>query len=131
MTAILKKHMPDRYKRVARMLGFALLLETPVDWQGFGQAIASHLTGKQRSALALMALRSLEPDDAALVANTAVPDKSSDPIAPLFNHMDEAAFWADMAEPTALEAYCLASFNAMTGPRQAAFLDFVQGRRAA
>jgi hypothetical protein len=36
-----------------------------------------------------------------------------------------------MAEPEALDAFCLASFNAMPVPRKAAFLEFVQGRAAA
>ena len=53
------------------------------------------------------------------------------PQAPLFNHMDQAAFWADMAEPDELDAYCLASFNRMHPARQSAFLAFVQRKAAA
>jgi hypothetical protein len=52
-------------------------------------------------------------------------------MAPLFNYMDQAAFWADMATPDELDAYALASFNRMAPQRQAAFLGFVQGRAAA
>jgi hypothetical protein len=45
--------------------------------------------------------------------------------------MDEAAYWADIASPEELEAYCLATFQAMQRGRRAAFLDHVQGRQAA
>jgi hypothetical protein len=45
--------------------------------------------------------------------------------------MDQAVFWADMAEADELDAYCLASFNRMAPQRQAAFLGFIQGRAAA
>ncbi|MHA3915696.1 hypothetical protein [Halovulum sp. GXIMD14793] len=132
MTAILKKHMPDAYKRVARMVGYCLLLGEDADnWHGLTVVLTARLTMRQRVAMAWAVLRSLTPEQVVGVAETVLPDGTSAPIAPLFNHMDEAAFWADMAEPEALEAYCLASYNAMPRPRQAAFLDFVQGRQAA
>ncbi len=63
--------------------------------------------------------------------NAAFGAGAGPPIAPLFGYMDEAAFWADLAEPAELEAYCLASFRAMSRERQAEFLDYVQGRSAA
>ncbi|MGR3562949.1 MAG: hypothetical protein ACU0FH_16760 [Heliomarina sp.] len=53
------------------------------------------------------------------------------PIAPLFNHIDEAGFWAMSAQPEEIEAYCLATFNAMPVARQRAFLEYAQGRQAA
>ena len=80
-------------------------------------------------------MKALQPENAQAVAEAALsgamPSAVRQPIAPLFNHMNEAAFWADMATPDEREAYCLASFKAMSYERQAAFLDFVQGRRAA
>ena len=132
MTAILKKHMPDAYKRVARIVGYCLLLGDDADnWHGLTDVLTARLTMRQRAAMAWAVLRSLPPETVMDVANTVLPERMCPPIAPLFSYMDEAAFWSDMAEPEALEAYCLASFKAMTGPRQAAFLEFVQGRRAA
>ena len=132
MSGLLKKHMPDAYKRVARMVGYALLLGEDADnWHGLTVVLTARLTMRQRAAMAWAVLRSLTPDQVVAVAETVLPDGVGAPIAPLFNHMDEAAFWADMAEPEALEAYCLASFNAMPAPRKSAFLEFVQGRAAA
>lgn len=126
------KHMPDAYKRVARMVVYALLLgEDTENWHGLTVVLTARLTLQERAAMAWAVLRSLTPEQVVAVAETVLPDGTSAPIAPLFNCMNEAAFWADIAEPEALEAYCLASFRAMPAPRKAAFLKFVQGRAAA
>ena len=125
------KNIPDNIKRVARSVGYALYLDNADDWHGLPVILRDHLSVKDRASLAFMALRSLDRDDAAMVCDAVLPVGAGQPIAPLFNHMDEAAFWADMAAPEELEAYCLATFKAMPRPRQAAFLDFVQRRQAA
>jgi hypothetical protein len=132
MSKTLSKYMPDAYKRVARMVEYTLLLGADADnWHGLTVVLTARLTSQERAAMAWAVLRSLTPEQVVAVAETALPKGSSAPIAPLFNNMDEAAFWADMAEPEAREAYCLASFNAMPSPRKAAFLEHVQGRTAA
>jgi hypothetical protein len=131
MSKTLSKYMPDAYKRVARTVGYSLHLADADAWHGLTVVLTARLTQKERAAMAWAVLRSLTPDQVVAVAETVLPEGSSAPIAPLFNHMDEAAFWADMAEPEALEAYCLASFNAMPAPRKSAFLEFVQGRAVA
>ena len=86
---------------------------------------------KVRAALAFMGLKALDRGDAMMTAEAALCAGAGQPHAPLFGFMDQAAFWADMVDPEELEAYCLASFNAMPRGRQAAFLDHVQGRQAA
>jgi hypothetical protein len=93
--------------------------------------LRARLSDRQRAALAFMALKSLDQDDATLTTETALSGGAGQPMAPLFNYMDQAVFWADMAEADALDAYCLASFNRMAPQRQAAFLGFIQGRAAA
>lgn len=125
------EHIPRNIKSVARCVGYAAWLDTPDTWLGLPVVLEARLEPRQRAALAYAALRTLTPEQVADVANTVLPDSAGMPIAPLFNHMDEAAFWADMAAPEELEAYCLATFKAMPRVRQAAFLDFVQGRQAA
>jgi hypothetical protein len=128
----LSKYMPDAYKRVARMVGYTLSLGEDADnWHGLTVVLTARLTSQERAAMAWAVLRSLTPEQIVDVAQTVLPEGVGAPIAPLFNHMDEAAFWADMAEPDAREAYCLASFNAMPVPRKAAFLEFLQGRQVA
>lgn len=125
------KNIPDKIKRVARCVGYAAWLDTPDTWLGLPVILAARLEPHQRAALAYAALRSLSGEHAAAVCDAVLPSEAGQPIAPLFNQMNEAAFWADMADPEELEAYCLASFNAMPRGRQAAFLDHVQGRQAA
>jgi hypothetical protein len=132
MSKTLSKYMPDAYKRVARMVGYTLSLGADAEnWHGLTVVLTARLTSQERVAMAWAVLRSLTPEQVVDVAQTVLPDSLGAPIPPLFNHMDEAAFWADMAEPEALEAYCLASFNAMQVPRKAAFLEFVEGRQVA
>ncbi len=124
-----------RIDSVSRSLGYCLLLDDLDAWLGFAVILRARLSATERAALAYVALSALPPQQAQAVCEAAqgcaMPSAAGQPIAPLFNHMDEAAFWADMATPDEREAYCLASFKAMPYERQAAFLDFVQGRQAA
>lgn len=124
-------HIPNNIKLVSKSLGHALWLDTFGDWDGLSIILQARLDPRQRAALAYMALKSLDQGDAILTAKTALTEGAGSPIAPLFNHMDEAVFWADMAAPNELDAYCLASFNRMAPARQSAFLGFVLGRQAA
>ncbi|KZY51183.1 MULTISPECIES: hypothetical protein [Sulfitobacter] len=124
-----------RIDSVSRSLGYCLLLDNLDAWLSLPAILRARLSTTERAALAYVSLKALLPQDAEAVAEAALggvmPSAAGQPIAPLFNHMDEAAFWADMAVPDEREAYCLASFKAMPYERQAAFLDFVQGRQAA
>lgn len=131
----LSSFMPSHIKSVSRSLGYCLLLDDLDAWLGLSAILRARLSTPERAALAYVTLKALPPQDANAVAEAALGGAMSSavgqPIAPLLNHMDEAAFWADMAAPDEREAYCLASFKAMPYERQAAFLDFVQGRLAA
>ncbi|MEX3314014.1 hypothetical protein [Sulfitobacter sp. PS-8MA] len=131
----LSAFMPRHIKSVSRSLGYCLLLDDLDAWLGLSAILRARLSTTERAALAYVSLKALPPENAEAVAEAALGGAMStaagQPIAPLFNHMDEAAFWADMAAPGEREAYCLASFKAMPYERQVAFLDFVQGRQAA
>lgn len=127
----ISQHIPDAIKRATRSIGVALWLDNPDTWFGLPVILRARLTERERAALAFMALKSLDPDNAVKVAEGVIGGGAGQPQAPLFDCMDQAAFWADMADPEELEAYCLASFNAMPRGRQAAFLNFVQRGQAA
>lgn len=122
-------HRP--HLKVVRMLGYVLTLGTQDAWWGLVPVLMARLTIEERAALAFMALKALDGDTANITAEAALCTGAGQPQAPLFGFMDQAAFWADMAEPDELSAYCLASFNAMPCGQQAAFLDHLQGRLAA
>lgn len=129
----IRDHIPDNVRRAAKVIGLAAWLDDPDTWVTATSVIEMRLTVPQRKALVYAVLLTLDDDafDDVMVSFYGCQVEDSTPIAPLFTHIDEAALWADMAEPEALEAYCLASFNAMPRPRQAAFLDHVQGRAVA
>lgn len=127
----ISQHIPADIKKVSRCVGYAAWLDSPDAWLGLPVVLASRLEPHQRAALAYAALRSLDPEQGAAVCDAVLPSDAEQPQAPLLGFMDQAAFWADMAEPDELAAYCLASFDAMPRGRQAAFLEHVQGRAAA
>lgn len=124
-------YIKHEHKRAALALGYALTLSDHDAWFGASAIWMARLRAPERAALAFSALMSMDPDDALMTAESALKRGAGPPIAPLFGFMDEAAFWADMAEPSELDAYCLACFKRMTPSRQSDFLAFVQSQMAA
>lgn len=118
----------DSHIRSARSLTFALTIGEHDSWYSLSRILKSCLKPHEVGGITYAAIYALgaELSEEVYVATFG---GAGQPIAPFFNHMDEAAFWADMADPTELEAYCLASFNAMPASRKTAFLEFVQGRQ--
>jgi hypothetical protein len=64
--------IPDNIKRVSRSLGYTLWLDHPDDWFGLSVILRVRLSDRQRSALAYMALRSLDHDQAVMTADAAI-----------------------------------------------------------
>jgi hypothetical protein len=124
----LAAQIPDNIKRVSRSLGYALWLDSFNDWFTFSAILQARLDTRQRAALAFMALKTLDADTAAQTVDAALNSGAGMPMVPLASHMDQAAWWADRAEPDELDAYVLASFNAMHPARQADFLAYVPRR---
>jgi hypothetical protein len=124
------ERMPTAYRAVARSICDALTLEHPDAWAGLQMILWACLDERERGMLAYVAMYAMDAENVAKVAD-ALTNGAGMPGAPFFNHMDEAAFWSDMAEPAELDAYALASFNRMAPARQAAFLNFIQRRAAA
>lgn len=125
------KHSKPEHRRVTNMLGYALTLDSPIGWKAFSKLLVVRLTERERAGLALMALASLSEATATLVASKCVNPRAGMPCPPLLGHLDQAAWWADMASPTELDAYCLASFKEMSASRQRDFLNFVAEKVAA
>ncbi|MEM9496580.1 MAG: hypothetical protein AAGA28_01570 [Pseudomonadota bacterium] len=132
MTSILKKHIPNRFRRVARTVGLTLYLGDDADkWHGLSVVLTAWLDVRERALLAWAVLRSLPPAHIGAVAEAVLPERAGSSLPTLINELDEARSWAALAAPEELDAYCLAAFECMTRRRQAAFLDFVTGRAAA
>jgi hypothetical protein len=120
------------HKAVARSIGYALTTGDSEGWGMFTAIVLLRLDDAERTGMAYAALRSLHPDHVEDTLGAALGRSGAGmPQAPLFNYMDQAVFWADMAEADELDAYCLASFNRMAPQRQSAFLGFVRERAAA
>lgn len=130
MSTSFSKLMKRPHLGATRMLGYALTSHDYETWEAASAVWQARLSPEECAALAWAALRALDLDHAREVANTVIQDAGA-PLTPFINPMDEAAYWADIASPEELEAYCLATFRAMPRGRRAAFLDHVQRRKAA
>lgn len=68
----ISQHIPPEIKKVARCVGYAAWLDTPDAWLGLPVVLAARLEPHQRAALAYAALRSLDPEHAAMTADLAI-----------------------------------------------------------
>ena len=123
-------HIPDNIRRVSKSIGLALWLSETEMWFGLSRILRARLAPEDRAALAFMALRSLDPADALLVARGVLGD-GNPPVPPLFDALAAALHWVKVATPDEVEAYCFATFNAMQPYRQADFLRYAERRAAA
>lgn len=131
MTAM-SEFIKPAHKSVARSIGYALTTGDCDGWGMFTAVVSLRLDDAERAGMTYAALRSLHPYHVEDTLEAALGRSGAGmPQAPLINHMDQAVFWADMAEADELDAYCLASFNRMAPQRQSAFLGSVRGRAAA
>lgn len=132
MTVDAQKTLTE-HQRVAKAFGDTLVLGTPSAWLGLVPVLCARMTPSERQALAFASLWSLNPADAQDAVQAAQKDARGCgwPIAPLISFMDDAAFWADMAEPDEIKAYCLACYDRMAQQDQAAFLNHVVPEAAA
>lgn len=97
---MVERNIPDDIRRAAKVIGLAAWLGEPDAWENTIPVIEARLTVPQRKALAYAALRTLDEDafDDVTVSfygpqlgEVTLADGTHRPIAPLFNHMDEAA----------------------------------------
>lgn len=135
-----------RHARATRILGLCLDHQHDRAWQDVA-TIWFLLDGAELVNIVLAGLRALTVEDlghdAAVYLRQSLPDdqrreladRMADlgeiltvgaPIAPLFNAMEQARFWADLATRNELKAYALACFNRLPPTDQAAFLRHVQ-----
>ena len=129
MSSAVARFGKSGHKSAAKMLMYALTADDNETWFATSAAWAARLSATERRLLATCALLSLDHEDAVLAAEAALSGAGM-PQPALFDEMDQAAFWADLASTEEVEAYCLASFRAMPRGRQAAFLDYAQRRAA-
>lgn len=67
-----RDHIPDRIKRAAKTMGYALWLSEADAWQDTVCVLAARLTPQERAGLALAALESLPLDLATDVAEESI-----------------------------------------------------------
>ena len=117
------------HERAARVIGYALTLDTSSGWTAAGAILAARLTRQERGSLAYAALWSMDAADAELVARVALRNAGM-PGAPFLGIMDEAESWADLATVQERKAYALACYTRLSERDRAAFLAHVRGAAA-
>jgi len=118
--------MQDRHKRAAKALGYALVLADPKNWASTAIIWEARLEPAERYELARSVLLAMRPEDTeALFAD--VMGGAGYPLPPFLDPLDDAQWWADLANPAERRAYCLAAFMAMNKREQRDFLDFAKG----
>jgi hypothetical protein len=124
------------HKAAARMVLDTLHLASQDGLQpfwGLAVVLRGKLTASERQSLAWAALMACDDDEAAGIAEAVLePSPGAGwPLPPLFDAVDEAAFWAGHASGEDLRAYLLTCFRALSARDRAEFLSFAQGRAAA
>jgi hypothetical protein len=90
--ASLSNSMRPEHKRMSRMLGFCLMLDTPEAWAGFSFVAAVRLTPAERAQLASAVLAALRPDLAEEVASASL-GAAGRPLPSFLGGMEDARFW--------------------------------------
>ncbi|MCB2110828.1 hypothetical protein [Albidovulum sp.] len=124
----------DRHRRAARTILYSLTLdgEARNPWHGCAFVLHARLTKVERIGLAFAALFALDPDLRERVfeaAHWGEVTGAGVPLPPFLNVMDDARWWADLANRSERKAYALAAFEALAPADQAAFLRHVQHGR--
>lgn len=119
------KLMKRPHLGATRMLGYALTMHDYETWEAASAVWQARLTPEECAALAWAALRALDEDHAREVANT-VLDGAGAPLPPFTSPTDDAAWWAGIASPEEIDAYAVATFNALSPAKRRHFIDYAR-----
>jgi len=86
-------HALDRHKRVARMIGFALVADDALIWGQTSAILAHRLTERETAALAFAALRALDPAARQMVFDAATHDDGPRDLVPSGWNLDGINAW--------------------------------------
>ena len=120
---------PDHTSAV-QTFSHALTLGNSDAWLGAIRVFAARLTDHELAAAAYALLKAQDPENAALITDVVLGYRDT-LLPPLLSEMDEATFWADIADPRYIKACVLAGYNRLPLQDQTAFIEYVQGRAAA
>jgi len=126
-TSMMARYAKTAHKTAAKVLGYALTLDTPETWLAASVVWQARLTPQEAAAAALAALRATDPDIALMVAQAALGGAGI-PLSPLDDVIDDAGWWADMATAEERAAYAVACFNRFSPLERDEFLEFVRGQ---
>lgn len=116
----------DRHQRAAKALGYALTLASPKHWDSTAIIWEARLELAERYELARSVMLAMCPETIEALFED-VMGGAGYPLPPLLDPLEDAKWWADLANPSERRAYCLAAFMSMSKREQRDFLDFAKG----
>ncbi|WP_299837497.1 hypothetical protein [uncultured Jannaschia sp.] len=117
------RHIQDRHKSAARMLGFALAADCPDTWQDFATVMTKRLTLRERGTVTLMMAETLPDDELRTVLHAGQRGAGFPPV-PFGDVLEEAALWASSASDEERQAYLFAAFKGLGASGRRDFLDY-------
>lgn len=115
------------HRKAAKLLGYALTLDTPEGWLAASVVWQAILTPQEAATMAYAAFTALPPDLAEIVTTEALGSAEM-PLPTFSDVVDEARWWADRATPDERAAYAVACFNRFSAFERDQFRAFVEGR---
>lgn len=112
--------------RAARALSYALTLANPRKWAATSIIWEARLDHVERYELARSVLLAMRPEVTEVLFED-VMGGAGYPLPTFIDPLDDARWWADMANEAELEAFCFATFMAL--PRSVK-LDFIEFAKA-
>ena len=120
----MSRYAKARHKKAAKVLGYAVTLDTPDAWHSASVLWGIHLTPEEAACAASAALMATTPGYAQEVAEAALCGAGA-PLPTFIDVVEEAGFWADFATQEERAAYAVACFNRFTKPERDEFRAFV------
>ena len=126
--SLMSRYANPEHKKAAKVLGYALTLETPDAWYGASIVWQARMTPQEAAATAWAALHATEPELAQMVATAALGGAGA-PLPTMEDVMADAGWWADLAAPEERAAYAVACFNRFSPVEREEFLEFARGQK--
>ena len=125
--SLMSIYAKPRHKAAARVLGYAVTLNSAEAWCAAATIWHVRLTPQEAAGMAWAALKAMEPEIALMTVETALGGAGA-PLPTFHDLVDEAGFWADMATPDERAAYAVACFNRFSKRERDEFRAFVEAR---
>jgi len=119
--SLMTRHAKPAHKKAAKVLGYALTLDTPDDWFATSALWQARLMPQETAAIGWAALHATGAELAEMVARGALEGVGA-PLPTFSDFISEASWWADLASDRERKEFLLACFTRLCPADQIAFI---------